>query len=221
MTFRDLLHKYLVDKPWSRFGIDLILGLPCDEIADTRKSMFLPIEMMHAFDTLLVENPSWMKHSEIVLSSIPYTKTKSVITPAFVFTLILIWMIMLFYLNKGLFNLFSNIFMISTGIGGCIIGFLWFFSDHVTTIHNLHFIWASPLALLYPFRRGLFNESFLKKLSLIYLVLLGLLMLSLPFGPQKMPFPCVLIWLTLAWIVVRDILPSANGKNESLHRIQA
>ncbi|MEO5581099.1 MAG: DUF4105 domain-containing protein, partial [Saprospiraceae bacterium] len=45
IPFRDYLHRYLVYSPWSRFGIDLILGMPTDAIAQTREAMFLPLEM--------------------------------------------------------------------------------------------------------------------------------------------------------------------------------
>ena len=56
ITFRDYLHRYLINSPWSRFGIDLILGLPTDAIAHTREAMFLPLEMMHIYDSASINN---------------------------------------------------------------------------------------------------------------------------------------------------------------------
>ena len=39
---RRLLDEYLVEMPWSDFGIDLILGLPADQMGTFRYEMFLP-----------------------------------------------------------------------------------------------------------------------------------------------------------------------------------
>ena len=41
-TYRQMLDEYLGSKPWSDFGIDLIIGAVADDQADFRSQMFLP-----------------------------------------------------------------------------------------------------------------------------------------------------------------------------------
>ncbi len=194
-TFRSYLHDYLKDQPWSRFGIDLILGLPCDAPAGTREAMFLPLEMMKAYDSTFHQDRLIASHSSEILSAVDQVTKKNIFTPLLVSILILLFSLILMYFKK--IKLWGNLIFILTGLAGCILFFLWFLSDHLTTKNNLHFIWSNPLLLLFPFRHSIFTYRQTQILSTIYFVGLIFLVLTFPFFIQKMPTACIPIWLSL------------------------
>ncbi len=194
-TFRSYLHDYLKDQPWSRFGIDLILGLPCDAPAGTREAMFLPLEMMKAYDSTFHQDRLIASHSSEILSAVDQVTKKNIFTPLLVSILILLFSLILMYFKK--IKLWGNLIFILTGLAGCILFFLWFLSDHLTTKNNLHFIWSNPLLLLFPFRHSIFTYRQTQILSTIYFVGLTFLVLTFPFFIQKMPTACIPIWLSL------------------------
>ena len=85
------------------------------------------------------------------------------------------------------------------------LGFLWFIADHTTTDMNLHFIWANPLCLLYPFRNKLFSSNTLKLLTGLYAILLVFMIFGVLFLPQDLPVICIPIWLSLLLIMVSEL----------------
>ena len=54
-TFRDLLQPYLDGAPLTDLGIDLGLGAPTDRVATHREAMFLPLELMRAYDAATLD----------------------------------------------------------------------------------------------------------------------------------------------------------------------
>ncbi len=201
--FRDYLHDYLQDQPWSKFGIDLVLGLPCDQIANTKEAMFLPMEMMKAYDSTLLGNKLISTHSNEILASIEEPNAKTYVNPLTVSLFILFISIVLKYFNKTTY--WSNLIFIITGFAGIIIFFLWFLSDHITTKNNLHFIWANPLVLLFPWRKRLFRSSLLKMLNRVYCILLTTLVIFFPFRLQDMPLACIPIWISLMIMIFPEL----------------
>ena len=207
ITFRDYLHKYLTNQPWSRFGIDLILGLPCDAKTHTREAMFLPLEMMDVYDSAFYQHHELNTKSKVIQAAVGEPVTKPWLTPFLVFGILMLLVIGTGMFKIKVFNVssfFYNIIMITVGIAGLIICFLWFISEHTTTDNNLHLIWANPLALLYPFRKKIFNPINLQWLSRGYILLLLVLIVSYPVFPQRMPTECIVIWLSLIWITLQD-----------------
>lgn len=200
--FRSYLHDYLSDQPWSKFGIDLILGLPCDAMAGTKEAMFLPLEMMKAYDSTMYKTGWLATHSQEILSSVKSNGGKRAFSPLFAATALFLISLILNFLKKA--KIWNTSLILATGIAGCIIFFLWFLSDHISTKNNLHFIWANPLLLLYPFRKKVIPGRFLKALSTIYFVLILILILIFPFNIQKMPLTCIPIWLSLLLVLGQE-----------------
>ncbi|MGM0650771.1 MAG: DUF4105 domain-containing protein, partial [Bacteroidota bacterium] len=56
VTFREAIHPYLETKPWTKIGIDLILGIPADESTDSLSIMFLPDHLMDQFAGISVKS---------------------------------------------------------------------------------------------------------------------------------------------------------------------
>lgn len=207
IPFRTYLHKYLTHHPWSRFGIDLILGLPCDAKAMTREAMFLPLEMMDVYDSASYQQHELNTKSKIIQAAVDQPVHKSWFTPFLVFTALLLLVVWAGWAKPRSLTVassFYNIIMITVGIAGLVICFLWFVSEHTTTDYNLHLIWANPLVLLYPVRNYIFKKPLLNWLSRCYTFLLALLVIAYPLLPQRMPPECILIWLALIYIVIPD-----------------
>lgn len=206
LTFRDYLHKYLTNQPWSRFGIDLILGLPADELTDARKAMFLPLEMMYVYDETKVEGRPTNTASRELFAQKSKLQTTNWFTPFKALSIMLIISALLNIFGKKLFiyTFLKTAFMVLDGLAGLIISFLWFVADHQTTEFNLHLIWANPILLLYPFRKRLFSQSLLNKLSKIFIGMLVALFFWFPICSQNMPQECLIIWFLMILFVFPD-----------------
>jgi len=55
ITFRKMLFPYLTTTPWTKFGINLILGLTSDKKATPWDYMYLPEYMQEAFNGATIE----------------------------------------------------------------------------------------------------------------------------------------------------------------------
>lgn len=53
-TFREVLHHYTADHPWAQEGNDLLLGAGVDTILSARAAMFVPENLMRAFDDAFI-----------------------------------------------------------------------------------------------------------------------------------------------------------------------
>ena len=56
-TFREVLHHYTADHPWAQEGNDLLLGAGVDTILSARAAMFVPENLMQAFDGAFICTP--------------------------------------------------------------------------------------------------------------------------------------------------------------------
>lgn len=207
VTFRDYLHQYLVNSPWSAFGIDLILGLPADKMTGPREAMFLPLEMMKVFETANAGGQAVCTPAEVILPAQPHVESIGWFQPRWIFLLLLAIVAITyrwFQSSRG-FRFIANLLFISAGLAGLIIGFLWFIADHTTTDYNFHFLWANPVCLLYPWRHRLFSKKTKFVLSLCYALILLLSIFGILFLPQSLPVPCVFIWLALLIVILPEL----------------
>jgi len=214
LTFRDYLHKYLVTQPWSQLGIDLILGLPADKKTISREAMYLPMEMMYVYDQTQVENLKICTPSENILPAPSVHYTPGLFQPRWVLLLVLAMTIVQFRFipDSTLFKIFSTVLYVITGLGGLVIGFLWFFADHTTTDLNFHFLWANPLCLLYPLGRKLFSITWLTRLTRTYCWVLIVMIFGILFLPQALPVTCIPIWLSLLIVGLADLRRFSENK---------
>jgi hypothetical protein len=151
-TMRQLLRPYLVDKPWTGFGIDLVLGLPADQKALATHHMFLP-DYVHD-----LMGKARTKTGELIIASerkIPsYSTFKDAFQPTpFDRPLWMMCLVMVLGLlsmaNARADKIFDAIFWTILGLAGLVIALLWFATDHSATKWNLNILWAFPTHLLY------------------------------------------------------------------------
>lgn len=191
-TWRKEIDKYLRPSPWMDFGIDIVLGMPMDEKITASQRMFLPESYMESLTERF--DGKFLGKKEYILTEAKELK-RPFVTPGFVFWMLLGFIVFLFI--KGHVKTYKTVtFTISllSGIVGLVIVFLWFFTDHDTTINNFNLLWANPLNLVF--------YAFPKKIKIYYTkansILLLLLLLFWWLIPQQLPvaaIPFVIILL--------------------------
>lgn len=196
-TFRDMIQRYLNDMPWSDFGIDIALGLPCDKEISPGEEMFLPEFLMSDMDRATIDGRPLVKTKNTLLEHEEAMDKNSEITPSqllwglFVLTVL----IALFsYFAKKKLNAYFNAIFIITGLLGLLVFFLWFMTDHSTTKNNLNILWLVPLNLLVP----LFGKrSWMKKYLKAYLFILIVILASFNWFPQAFESAFIPLILTI------------------------
>ncbi len=188
-TMRDLLHPYLTNYPWTRFGIDLALGQPADRVALGRDYMFLPDHMRDMFARARVADtlPLVIEERQIPEWSLPPKPA-----PQYGFFGNPLW-VMCLVAAVGFASMFSRraervfdvVFWFVLGLAGLILFLLWFATDHTTTKNNWNLLWALPTHLLFFWRtkRTELTETYFTvvgAIALVTLVIWG-------FIPQDLP----------------------------------
>jgi hypothetical protein len=203
-SFRELFTPYVQNMPWGNFGVQIGLGLPADKTATPAEYMYLPIELMDAFEVASI------KHQGQFLPLVLETKTLidlpnpqvgySIWThPYAIFGLCFLIAVVLTIIEirrKKSPLLFDILWFTAVGLTGLLIVFLWFFTDHNTTQNNLNILWAFPLSVPVFYFFYLFPTA-LKK---AWLILMGgsalLFLIQYPFSPQGFHAAVLLIAMT-------------------------
>lgn len=201
-SYRDLIHECVGGIPWMKFGIDLIIGNEADRAISLREKMFLPAYLMHALDETVVVSGdslsySLVKSKDIVLEDVIKRKSIrewSLFSPIpIAFALLLVTFIISFFQlirrnDKLYIKIYDTILFGVAGIGGFIIFFLMFFSEHPAVSTNWNFVWLNIFALVFAV---LFWIKPLKRAvnlyHLINFVILTLFLLFWWLIPQQLP----------------------------------
>ena len=200
-TFREFLTEQLSNHQWMDFGIDLIIGARADKHPTIRQSTFLPPQLEKFFSKAKINSkPSMgdMKTNRTVIKKLvkkefpiyEFEQTgvilPKILYPIWIFTFFFLLEIIIFIISykkrKILYKWYDKLWFIVALIGGLLITFLWFFTDHKATKDNWNYIWLNPLFLFVFLREGKY------KTILIYTVtaLLFITLISFSFFPQEM-----------------------------------
>lgn len=158
-TYRNLIHECVAQKPWLRFGIDLVIGADADKIISDRQKDFLPSYLYQAIDGAEVIEGDSVRALVIesnTLSS-PSTLVKEDNLPIdypLIVGIISLLLVLLFsywaykYDHNILVKLFDTILFVFAGILGSIIYFLMFHSTHPCVDNNWNLVWLNPIMLI-------------------------------------------------------------------------
>jgi hypothetical protein len=154
-TFREMVGKYQNPFPWLKFGIDLIMGSPGDKEASSRDRMFLPIDMQNELvETRIIRDGKMiplLQNPEVILDfKPPASRQRLLISPVFVFTYLLVIMVILTGLIRSRkSNRIFDIMVYSVySILALLMIFFNFFTDHQQMKWNLNIIWLNPVIIL-------------------------------------------------------------------------
>ncbi len=155
-SFRDAIDRYLQYQPWSDFGIDVALGLPCDRRVWPTQAMFLPDSLKlefhyaHQFD-----RPVVARTEELLINENKFQKPR-LFTPFWVFTaaFLLLASFSIRPTQRYQVRVWDRVFVAAIGLVGVLVCFLWFVTDHHATVNNLNILWAHPLWLWIAFKKN-------------------------------------------------------------------
>ena len=191
-TMRQLLRPYLVDKPWTGFGIDLVLGLPADRKASAANYMFLPDYVHDMMGKARTTTGDLLVRSERKIPENAQLQREFKPTPLDrpLWMMSLVALIgLLAMANPRTERVFDTLFWFILGIAGLIMTLLWFATDHSATKTNLNILWALPTHLLYFYR----NKR--KEWTDIYFMGVGFLaaavLLFWVWLPQELPVAAI------------------------------
>ena len=209
-TFRQAIHQYLdkSHKDWSKLGIDVLMGQPTDAVMTAEHMQFLPDNLMKSLDN--------SKQTMILSSQNLYPLTdantkKSFFTPFVVFTLLLVFIVLLgFVKNKmaqAFLQGFDGLLFFFTGALGFIMIIMWTATDHAMCKDNFNLIWAWPTHTIMAFFVNS-KKSWTKKYFKFTAVALMAVLISWFFLPQQMNNAVLPIVLLL---IYRSVKKSASN----------
>ncbi|MEA1785023.1 DUF4105 domain-containing protein [Arenibacter sp. GZD96] len=200
-TFRELIHQNLKTNSWSAFGIDLALGSVIDRTATPQEHLFLPNYVMRQMQhATLGAKPLVLQERTILEEKGQETRPSFWLSPLFWLSLLLGLVLGITYRDyrKNTQSRWLDfILFFTTGLAGFVILFLWFLSEHTTTVSNFNVLWAFPLNIIVAF--FLFSKRAKGSvLGLYMMVLCGLLLLALLLWVLKIQVfsPLLLLLLT-------------------------
>ena len=158
-TLRQVMSHYTHNYPWEQFGIDLALGAACDTLIDARTQTFVPLFLMHAIDSITVnQNGNTMplvSRTTVIApgddNGIVAPPTPWYLTPLFFALLLLAITIVITARNwrrRSPSRWFDTVLFTIAGLAGCLIFFIEFISTHEATMPNYNILWINPLQLL-------------------------------------------------------------------------
>jgi hypothetical protein len=231
-TFRKLIHSCTESYPWMTFGIDLVIGSGADSILSFRQELFLPERLMKALEyskiiSINEEESPLVISSEIIIQSsgTGISKLKfwdSPLTIGIIILIIYTTLIFFGYRKRRKFRIPFALLFLTTGLAGCIVASLSFFSYHPCTQYNWNILWLHPIHFLgfigffFPAqrvispdkKRKLFSKERIKSLMMglicwfhrSNLVLLSFLLLAGLWIPQQLN-PAIVPYILCLWIV--------------------
>ncbi len=156
-SYREMMHEYTDGHSWAELGNDILLGANCDTLVNDEAAMFLPFTLAMYFDAAQVEDTlgnlrPLVDGSSIVAGSLPpQTVHNRCITPyavALIFLCLCVLVAIIEFCTRKMWWGFDALLMTAVGLSGCLLCFVFFFSQHPTLNSNWQ-IWVfNPLPLL-------------------------------------------------------------------------
>lgn len=205
LTYREAIKPYLKARPWTRFGINLILGMPADKKLDIYSAMFLPdyIDSVYSKAKIVTDSGeenlgierSYLIKSDYKIGERPF------FNPTYLFWFLFVLFVLLFFLEikkqkkiKGVD--FALLFI--TGLVGIILLYMWVGTEHTPTKWNLNILWALPTNIILAFmifnkKRDLFVKKYLFVITILNIILAITMWFLLPQQYDTATFPIILI----------------------------
>ncbi|WNJ21386.1 DUF4105 domain-containing protein [Pontibacter sp. G13] len=204
-TFRQLLHENLGNLAWAEFGIDLALGSVVDRVATTSEQAFLPEYLAKNFEEASVfQDSTWVP---LVKNRVPLYEAPSPSSPGpwYLHPLAILSLLLLGSIyftvhdmrTGSISRYWDSLLFFLSGLGGVLLFFLTFFTEHTATASNFNLLWLLPVYVLVPFF-GLFRRAGWKLFNLAFWGFSFFLILIVVTGyfwlPQQFPI-AALPWM--------------------------
>ncbi|MDR2388263.1 MAG: DUF4105 domain-containing protein [Tannerellaceae bacterium] len=153
-SFRTLINYYMRNQPWLIFGCQLALGSPADREATLHEEFFLPLLLEKAFDKATIQTPGGERplvaETKILQENNPVAAKQTILTPgiaSLLFLGIITGLTFLEWRKKKHYPLVDCCLFTLAGLGGTVLFFLAFVSEHPATWPNWSVVWLHPLHL--------------------------------------------------------------------------
>ena len=154
ITYRDMIHAFTKNDPWTRFGNDLLLGVKADAKTDQMQQQFLPIHLFDDFsDAKIVDEQGQsrklvMKERQLlsenmVAKPFPITPMACMIA----LTILVCLLTAIEWFKKVDFWIFDACMFLVLGLAGLILTAM-IFSQHPTVSLNFQILLINPIGLV-------------------------------------------------------------------------
>lgn len=154
-SFRKLIHDNAEQSvPWIDWGMDVALGMSVDKSATPRQYCFLPEFVSKSIAlSSTIQNQPLVNSENILIPKIETVEKKwgDYLSPIFIGMFLFFIILFLRFRPQKWEHVFLGILFIILGIGGLVIGFEWFFTEHSVTKNNWNLLWLNPISLVYGF----------------------------------------------------------------------
>jgi len=188
-SFRQLMDLYLEKNKWGDLGIDICLGPEIDYDVSFDEEMFLPDYLFKGIENAVRDGDKNIVSITNIINLQKEDFQSYSLSPHYIFLIFFIISIYLSFrqVKYGIkYFIFDSIYLMVSGIIGCLLLYLWFFTDHLSS-YNFNIVWAMPfniiisiLILVNP------NSSLVKWYMFLYSVLLFSLMILWNWIPQDL-----------------------------------
>lgn len=177
-TFRNLLHEYLDkgNKPWSKLGIDILLGSKIDDTVSNYTAMFLPDYLMKGIDSSQRESILLVAEKKVVYAANMNNKTtNNQYLPFILFSIFSLIIILLSrikqYWASTIVKATDSLLLYLTGLIGGLLVFMWLGTEHSTCQNNYNLLWALPtnfIAAFFIWKKSGFIRKYFLAVAIIY-----------------------------------------------------
>ncbi len=204
-TARNLIHSYL-DKggePWSKLGIDILLGAKLDKPVDNNVAMFLPDYLLKGIDSATINNTQTVvKQKQVLLNMATPIEATGNYVPLILFAVICSFIASLYFLPnqrvKTVCRFVDSFLLYLTGLLGLLLLFMWWGTEHRMTKDNYNLLWALPtniVAVLFLWRQPKWLRNyFYFAFTLTVLLLIGWWWLPQELNISLVPFVFLMLY---------------------------
>jgi len=165
-TYRTQLSEFLTAEPWTKFGMNLIMGISVDRKPDVYNSLFLPEYLYEGLKEIRANGKNLVAAEKILTLKQQTTSTSSFsLQPLTAFLLLLIIALLLRSSQT-----FSGILFFLIGITGLFILTVSLITEHQELKYNFNLLWCNPLYLVASF--FVFKKSAVKLKQYLAILLL-------------------------------------------------
>ena len=166
-SYRNQLDEYMLNKPWLKFGINLVFGVGVDQKVNRYESMFLPDYLCKELDNIKI-NGEKLVSSKTIFNKVETSKSSYpfLLNPIFLFSILLI-IVLIFKSSKIQFSL-----LLIIGLTGLFILFVLIITEHSELKNNFNLLWCNPLYLAAAFIQIKNNIKLKMYLAIILQVML-------------------------------------------------
>ncbi len=186
LTFRDIMNRYFYRDHWTRLGVNILLGSKIDRPMTNKDIMFLPDYLRDGVGGGTVNGKPIATAPVMLLPG-------SVAWPGGINGALLLTSILAILTIAGLTikkfrvlgSIMSGLMLFVTGLLGCLILVMWFWTDHQGCSDNLNILWCLPTNIIIAF----FNPKGKPRYAVIAMGLIFVSLLLHLFKVQALLLP--------------------------------